>query len=73
MIIGFLLVAAVISSDAKLFPSKNWFKFPWFKKSMPEVYEEHPKIVEIIKHVPVIQKVSLAGLQTAVRHKLNNL
>ena len=59
MIIGFLLVTAVIRSDAKLFPSKNWFTFPWFSKSLPEMYEEHPKIVEIIKHVPVIQKVRL--------------
>jgi hypothetical protein len=57
VIIGFLLVAAVIRSDAKLFPSKDWFKFPWFSKSMPEMYEERPKIVEIVKHVPVIQKV----------------
>lgn len=72
MIIGFLLAAAVITSDAKLFPSKSWFKFPWFKETMPEVYEEHPKIVEIIKHVPVIQKVSLTGSSTVGRHKLNN-
>lgn len=55
MIIGLLLAAAVISSDAKLFPK---FKFSLFKKSVPEEYEEHPKIVEIVKHVPVIQKVN---------------
>ena len=67
MIIGFLLVAAVISSDAKFLPSKDWFKLPnMFKKSMPEVYEDHPRIVEIVKHVPVIQKVIMACIKCSL-------
>lgn len=54
---GLLLVAIVLSSDAKLF-KKKWIKFPWFKKpSFAFEHVEHPKIVEIVKHVPVIQKV----------------
>jgi hypothetical protein len=47
----------VIGSDAKLF-KKNWISFPWLKKSN-HTYEEHPKIVEIVKHVPVIQRVEV--------------
>jgi hypothetical protein len=51
------LAAAVVSSDAKLF-KKKWLKFPFLKKT-PVSFEEHPKIVEIVKHVPVIQKVEI--------------
>lgn len=63
------------SADAKLFKKKKWFPklFPkLFGKpfgkplglglgleKIPVAYEEHPRIVEIVKHVPVIQKVEV--------------
>lgn len=53
------------SADAKLFKKKKWIP-KLFKKPLglfgaaPAVsFEEHPKIVEIVKHVPVIQKVEV--------------
>ncbi|CRK91689.1 CLUMA_CG005336, isoform A [Clunio marinus] len=65
-----LVVAAAILSDnadAKIFKKKKWF--PTFHLGLantfgtsdkgPVAYEEHPKVVEIVKHVPVIQKVEV--------------
>lgn len=74
-VIGFVLVVAIISDsvDAKLF-KKKIFKKKWFPKlfglpstiglnhglnKIPAPYEDHPRIVEIVKHVPVIQKVEV--------------
>lgn len=63
-----MLAIAIISSDAKLFKKKKWLPkllglgLVHHKKlvpSVPKIYEEHPKIVEIVKHVPVIQKVEV--------------
>lgn len=64
-----MLAVAIISdsSDAKLFKKKKWLPSLFAKplglgfglEKTPVPYEEHPKIVEIVKHVPVIQKVEV--------------
>jgi hypothetical protein len=69
IIIGVLLVAAIISTDAKLFKKKKlkklgllggWFGFPKSHGlTKEEITVEKPKIVEVVKHVPVIQKVEV--------------
>lgn len=71
IIIGVLLVAAIISTDAKLFKKKKlkklgllggWFGIPKIGGHglhKEEITVEKPKIVEIVKHVPVIQKVEV--------------
>lgn len=70
LIIALLVVAAVISSDAKLFNKKKWAKLgKWFHPKGFKGHgiggvglgghEENIKIVEVVKHVPVIQKVEV--------------
>jgi hypothetical protein len=59
-----LATIAIISSsaDGKLFKKKKWLPKIFGAHLVPKVplaYEEHPKIVEIVKHVPVIQKVEV--------------
>lgn len=67
-VFGLLVTVAIISSsaDAKLFKKKKWLPkilglgvSKGLGNGIPAAYEEHPKIVEIVKHVPVIQKVEV--------------
>lgn len=58
------MLAVVIfssSTDAKLFKKKKWFPklFHLGKPEIEHTYVEHPKIVTLIKHVPVVQKVEV--------------